>query len=413
MDPASANDPVAKLASAASEALRKGDLRQAIEQYTAIIGTPGVPKADKVRAELNRGLAYQRQGLHAKAAEDYSNALKADVLDARKRSIALYNRGLAYRKLNQPGLAVEDFTAALFLNPEFAEAYMSRGLVMREHQKPYYALSDFHKAIESAFDRPHLAYFARAMVFEELGRPDDAKNELARALMTKPDFAEARDKLAALGGSMPASVAGQGQPAISSASQRVATLSTPAVTGSVGASVEGQADAGGDSKAMPKAAVPPAHLLDDTGPRARKQAMGTDAHTSARLVATTSDGGTAQPVKVASAEAGLVASDAVPSSPVIDQSKGAQAVAAAAPTGWLIQLSSAQSEDSAWGVWKKLSAKHDDLNDFQPVVIRADLGAKGVFYRLRVAGFDTRNEADKACRSLKSRGLSCFVTKAE
>ncbi|WP_342642385.1 SPOR domain-containing protein [Rhodoligotrophos ferricapiens] len=434
---ASVSTPVTKLTAEATEALRKGDLKQAIEQFTAIIGAPGVAKVDKAKAELNRGLAYQRQGLHAKAAEDYTKALEQDLLDARTRAVALYNRGLAYRKLNQPGLAVDDFTAALFLDSNFGEAYMSRGLVMRENKKPYYALSDFYKAIESNFGSPHLAYFARAMVFEELGRVGDAKNELNRALMAKPDFTEARAKLASLNGGapIPDSLASAGatensMPAI--ATQRVASLSTPVVTGSVGGSMTvSDAAQTGD---LPKAVFPPAHLLEGSVPEATAtaaiaapqkialpasapaqkmaaQPVAEPAEASARLVATTSEDATAKPVQVASAEPGF-AIGTLPNSPVADKSEGAKAVAQAV-SGWLIQLSSAENEGSAWGVWKRLSAKHDALKDYEPVVMRADLGAKGVFYRLRLAGFDSRKDADKTCRSLKSRGLSCFVTKAD
>ncbi|MGF7161329.1 tetratricopeptide (TPR) repeat protein [Rhodoligotrophos appendicifer] len=417
------SNTVEQLSEAASAALQKGDLKRAIEQFSAVIGTPGIAREAKAKAELNRGLAYQRQGLHAKAAEDYGDALALDALDARTRAIALYNRGLAYRKLNQPGLAIEDFTNALFLNATFAEAYMSRGLVMRESNKPYYALSDFHKAIENDFSRPQLAYFARALVFEELGRTDDAKNELNRALMAKPDFAEARQKLASLGGPAFGDASAEVRPASISSSgaetlgQQVASVDSAMITGSVGAA--GQAGTGSN---LPTAVTPPAHLLDDDAPRPAKVASiaplasiksrkPAAAQATATLLAT-SEATPAQPepkrVKVATAETAAPVSDASPS-PI-----ASAPLASAEPKGWLIQLSSAQNEAGAWGVWKKLSAKHETvLKDQQAVVMRADLGAKGIFYRLRLAGFDSQKEAAKTCGSLKSRGLSCFVTKSD
>lgn len=426
-------------------ALRKGDLKQAIEQYTAIIGTPGVSSVDRARAELNRGLANQRQGLFAKAAEDYGAALADDVLDAKTRSIALYNRGLAHRRLNQPGRAVEDFTSALFLNANFAEAYMSRGLVLRESAKPYYALADFHKAIESKFERAHLAYFARAMVFEELGRPKDARSELSRALMVKPDFAEARQKMATLGGELPDTVASvipastaatapgdatatAPEPVSAPRNQRVASLSGDAmVTGSLGNTANGprlEKSAG----TLPRAVLPPAHLLSDDARSPVKSASASPSiarssvSNTAQLapasglaspeLAKASPEPAAKPVKLASASP-TVLSDAQPTSPVVDKTPAAKAVAAAVPAGWTIQLSSATSENGAWGTWKKLKAKHDLLKDREANVVRADLGSKGIYYRLRLAGFDSSKDANDTCGSLKKRGLSCFVAKAD
>jgi len=42
-------------------------------------------------------------------------------------------------------------------------------------------------------------------------------------------------------------------------------------------------------------------------------------------------------------------------------------------------------------------------------VQRADLGARGVFYRLQVGAFDTRDNASAFCNHLKSRGGDCIV----
>jgi cell division septation protein DedD len=82
-------------------------------------------------------------------------------------------------------------------------------------------------------------------------------------------------------------------------------------------------------------------------------------------------------------------------------------------SGWSVQLSSARDEKLAWGTWERLKARHKALGDMKPMVIKADLGTKGIYYRLRVGGFDTQAEAKSACGKLKSRGLTCFVSKAD
>jgi cell division septation protein DedD len=43
--------------------------------------------------------------------------------------------------------------------------------------------------------------------------------------------------------------------------------------------------------------------------------------------------------------------------------------------------------------------------------LRADLGTKGIVYRVRLAGFEDQNAAKKSCTKLKSSGISCYVSK--
>ena len=60
-------------------------------------------------------------------------------------------------------------------------------------------------------------------------------------------------------------------------------------------------------------------------------------------------------------------------------------------TGWSVQIASATTEDAAWSTWKKMKARNKALAGKEPVVVRADLGTKGVFYRVRLVGFDTQS----------------------
>jgi cell division septation protein DedD len=80
-------------------------------------------------------------------------------------------------------------------------------------------------------------------------------------------------------------------------------------------------------------------------------------------------------------------------------------------SGWAVQISSQKDERVAWKVWKRLKAKHKILADQKAVVMKADLGDRGVVYRLRLAGFEDQNSARGMCSKLKSRGVSCYVSK--
>jgi len=83
------------------------------------------------------------------------------------------------------------------------------------------------------------------------------------------------------------------------------------------------------------------------------------------------------------------------------------------PSGWAVQVSSQRNEQAAWTAWRKLQARHGKLlGDSEAVVVRADLGARGVFYRVRINALPDQQDAAALCQRLKRAGTSCFVTAA-
>lgn len=82
-----------------------------------------------------------------------------------------------------------------------------------------------------------------------------------------------------------------------------------------------------------------------------------------------------------------------------------------APDGaFLVQVAALRSEAAANTAWGQLVTSDGDLfNGAQKLIQHADLGAKGVFYRLRVGAFDARADASAFCDKLKARDKSCIV----
>jgi len=79
-------------------------------------------------------------------------------------------------------------------------------------------------------------------------------------------------------------------------------------------------------------------------------------------------------------------------------------------TGWLVQISAQPSAELAHADWRRLVRKHGSvLEDLPHVVVRADLGPQGVFYRLRVAGVQSKQAAHVICTSIRSGGDACFI----
>jgi cell division septation protein DedD len=78
--------------------------------------------------------------------------------------------------------------------------------------------------------------------------------------------------------------------------------------------------------------------------------------------------------------------------------------------GFLVQLSSQKTEAEANSSFRSLQAKFpDELGGKNPIVQRADLGTKGVFYRTMVGPFASTQEANQFCASYKAAGGHCVV----
>jgi cell division septation protein DedD len=92
----------------------------------------------------------------------------------------------------------------------------------------------------------------------------------------------------------------------------------------------------------------------------------------------------------------------------------ASAAPAAAATGggYAVQVSSQRSEADAQTEFRALQAKFPaQLGGHRPMVRRADLGDKGVYYRAMVGPYASMEQAAQMCSSLKAAGGSCIVQK--
>lgn len=88
------------------------------------------------------------------------------------------------------------------------------------------------------------------------------------------------------------------------------------------------------------------------------------------------------------------------------------AAAASGAHGYAVQVSSQRSEADAESSFRALQTKYpQQLGGRQPVIRRADLGAKGVYYRAMVGPFTNGSEATQLCTALKTAGGSCIIQK--
>ena len=75
-----------------------------------------------------------------------------------------------------------------------------------------------------------------------------------------------------------------------------------------------------------------------------------------------------------------------------------------------MQVSSQRNESDAQSSYRVLQGKFPAvLGSRSPVIRRADLGEKGVYYRAMVGPFGSAGDADQFCGNLKAAGGQCIV----
>ena len=401
------------LSAAGYQALSSGDASRAIPLFTQSIESRELGPDTLANTLLNRALAYQQLSDNAKAIDDYTAALNLDAMSSDLRARALYNRGLAQQKTQHAAMAIEDFTSALLVNSSFSYAYLARANALRENGQYLFSISDYERALK--YHHPEVArvYFGEALAYESLRRPSEAKGFLQAALKADASFAPAQEKLKDMG----------------DVAQLDDETSDPILTASTNTSPSAQTEVVRQN--LPKGAEPPAALM--------AQDMSADADISLAAAAEQPKAAPATEsiaevqTRVPTKEARIVVAS-VPKVPSKNSLKIAEAKPAAkvvavndteagdltastteapavAQAGWTVQVSSASTEDAAWGSWKSMQKGHKVLVGQTATVVKADLGAKGTFYRVRLGNFGEQSAAQTACSRLKVAGISCFVSK--
>lgn len=90
-----------------------------------------------------------------------------------------------------------------------------------------------------------------------------------------------------------------------------------------------------------------------------------------------------------------------------------QAAAAADNAAFRVQLGSYKSREVTQSSWAELQEAHQALlGGLSLVIAEADLGSKGVFYRLQAGSFANSREASALCKKLKADKVACMIVKA-
>ncbi|NKQ38425.1 MAG: tetratricopeptide repeat protein, partial [Methanosarcinales archaeon] len=98
--------------------------------------------------------------------------------------------GNIYYKLSKYDEALMFFNKAIEINPDDAEAWYNKGVVLGELNRPDEELKAYNKAIEIKPDDAE-AWYNKGVVLGKLNRPDEALKAYDKAIEIKPDYAEA------------------------------------------------------------------------------------------------------------------------------------------------------------------------------------------------------------------------------
>ncbi|TWA97394.1 putative O-linked N-acetylglucosamine transferase (SPINDLY family) [Bradyrhizobium stylosanthis] len=166
--------------------------RRAVEAFQA----RDLPKAEKILEQIRRaspnifdvahflGVIKLMQGRFSEA----ETHLKAAVALNGSSDEALSNYGYALKSLNRPQEALTYFTRALAVNPRNPLSYHNRGTILAESSRNYSeAIEQFDKA---AFYNPNFAeaYSSKGNCLEKLARFEDALVAYDKALSIRSDL---------------------------------------------------------------------------------------------------------------------------------------------------------------------------------------------------------------------------------
>ena len=134
--------------------------------------------------------AADGSGATATSLDACNRALVEEALTAQDRAATYVNRGILHLRRVSLHRADADFDAALKLNPHEPEAWLNKAILNARYGKSADALPYVSKALENGTRKPAIAYFVRAMAYEDSGKIAAAYQDFQRARSLAPKWDE-------------------------------------------------------------------------------------------------------------------------------------------------------------------------------------------------------------------------------
>lgn len=155
----------------------KDDHAKAIEEYSEAI----LLDSEFREAYVRRGESWNRTRRFKRAIADWTMAIRLDDDDPAPYSM----RGAAHLILGDCDEAIADYTRAIELKPD-GETHRNRGFAWHKKDDPQNAIIDYGEAIRLD-PKDHIAYYLRASAWRKSGEFDKALSDCEEALRLSPD----------------------------------------------------------------------------------------------------------------------------------------------------------------------------------------------------------------------------------
>lgn len=165
-----------------------------------------LPSASTSAAETSLGISaahlcyeHARDGNGSgRAVDDCTKAIDSEPLNSRDLAATFSNRGVIQAQRGRYAQAVGDYDRALSINPVLVHAIINRANARTRLKQFKEALNDYDLAAFYSEGSSDLVFYNRAMLFLQMGRVENARNDLLRALEAQPDSLRYREALASL-----------------------------------------------------------------------------------------------------------------------------------------------------------------------------------------------------------------------
>jgi len=157
--------------------------------------TAAPAETGEAKVHTASGQALARSGKTEEALAEYDKAI---VLDPHYAE-ALYSRGLLYQTQRQHQLAIDDFSSANGLTPQRAEPLLGRATSYLAMDKLKEAAADLDEASQADPQNAQI-WTSRGTAYERLGDKAKAAASYSRAIAIRPKDEAARSGLARVGG---------------------------------------------------------------------------------------------------------------------------------------------------------------------------------------------------------------------
>jgi len=325
-------------------ALDAGEARAAMTLSESALREEGISPAERARLLLYHGLARELLGQHSAALHDLTLSLDSHALPVDERGQALLQRGFLHDGLGELGEAVSDYSAAAALKDyNLATALNNRANIYRRQNKLSEARRDYLAALSADGGQKQYSYFGLGQIAEATGDVQGARGFYAKALIAEPVYADASERLAALGGPLDGAIAVPGERIV---------LRPPSVVA----------------------------RADETSAIERKKPASADAPSPSFLAR-------------AKSAAPLVLR------PALDQADSPKSAAGE------IQLGAWRSSAEADAGWKSAKARAGGaLDGLEPHITATELPGKGHYFRLRVRA---AQKSGDICAQLAVKAIDC------